>query len=119
MSNNITKFLNSRVIELSSQKIELGVMQDMQKLTDIVKNESKELRSVMPKLKSIATEAYNSPATALQNLKKSIDIFSKDAVSLGLKPSEFSSFNEAEDLYKKTNSDLDAFYKDVLKHLLK
>jgi len=29
MSNNITKFLNSRVIELSSQKIELGIVDDL------------------------------------------------------------------------------------------
>ena len=106
-------------VELASQKVELGVMQDMQKYTNILNTQVKELSNVMSQLKSIATDAYNSPAKALQLLDKSIKEFEKDATGLGLKPSEFSSYNEAVSLTKSVNSELDKFYSRVLKNLNK
>jgi len=48
-------------------------MQDMERWTANVQSTVRDLDSVMPKLKSLATEAYNSPASALQDLKKSMD----------------------------------------------
>ena len=106
-------------VNLSEINIELGVMQDVEKQTNILANEIKEISSVIPKLRTIATDAYNSPAKAIQLLEKSIKDFAKDATSLGLKPTEFGSYNEAVSLIKSSNSKLDNFYNQVLKPLNK
>jgi len=106
-------------VELKSEVIELGVMQDMQKWEQITLTQSDELVSVIPRLKTLATEAYNSPAKALKSLEDSIKLFEKDAKVLGLSPNEFKPFNEASETVKKVSTQLDKFYSQVLRPLLK
>ena len=120
MRDNILKdiYLNNKV-ELSAMDVQLGVMQDVQKNTNILTSQIKELSNVMPQLKTIATDAYNSPAKAIQLLEKSVKDFEKDAISLGLKPTEFEPYNEAVSLIKSSNSKLDNFYTQVLRPLNK
>jgi hypothetical protein len=106
-------------VELSAQKVELGVMQELEKYTNVLEGQIKEIINVIPQLKAIATDAYNSPAKAIQLLEKSVKEFEKDATSLGLKPSEFSSYNKAISLINSSNSKLDKFYSQILKPLNK
>jgi hypothetical protein len=115
----INKMTEKEAVKLDSQLVELGVMQDMQKWNDISVTQSNELKTVLPELKRIATDAYNSPAKALIELKKSIDSFETDAKSLGLNPQEFKPYTTAVSNYVKINSELDKFYNNILKSILK
>ena len=106
-------------VELSEINVQLGVMQELEKYTNILDGQIKEIINVIPQLRTIATDAYNSPAKAIQLLEKSVKEFAKDATSLGLKPSEFGQYNEAISLINSSNSKLDKFYSQILKPLNK
>jgi hypothetical protein len=116
--SEILKVLNKNV-ELKSQVVELGTMQDLEKNINIVKSEESGLDSVKSKIKSQAQSAYNDLAKPLEILKDSMSKFESDAKNLGLKPSEFGSYNQAVKLMKDSNKKLDVFYSDVLRGLLK
>jgi len=106
-------------VKLSEINVKLGVMQELEKYTNVLDGQIKEIINVIPQLRTIATDAYNLPAKAIQLLEKSVKEFEKDTASLGLKPSEFSPYNEAVSLINSSNSKLDKFYSQILKPLNK
>tara|TARA_R110000772_G_scaffold65462_1_gene146133 strand:- start:652 stop:1005 length:354 start_codon:yes stop_codon:yes gene_type:complete len=92
MSNNITKFLNSRVIELSRDKIELGLVQDLEKKVDSFESENKEVISLINKLNSFKSDFKKldkSISSSFSKLGAEADDGFKKASDLGIDTKDF------------------------------
>lgn len=108
MSNNITKFLNSRVIELSSDKIELSSVKELQKYVSILSKNISEAEKSGAAYGKAEGEMVRAWATlqkdrntfysnAFSSAPKVISEFQQKAKELGL---DVSSVKEVKELEK-------------------
>jgi chromosome segregation ATPase len=110
--------------ELSAEKIELGIMQDVQKSMNTHKQKRKslddssdrwysDLFKVRDKFSKVEVD-YKDFKSSLSDLEKFIKELENMAKELGVQPSSLDGYNEAKGLIN-TSDDMDDVYKEVKK----
>jgi chromosome segregation ATPase len=110
--------------ELANHKVELGIMQDVQKSINTHKQKRKslddntdswygDLFKIRDKFSKIEAD-YRDFKSSLSDLEKFIKEFENMAKELGISPSSFDNYNEAKALIN-TSADMDDVYKDAKK----
>ena len=110
--------------ELSNHKVELGIMQDVQKSMNTHKQKRKslddstgswydDLFKIRDKFSKIEAD-YRDYKSSLSDLEKFIKELENMAKELGIPPNSFDDYNEAKGLIN-TSADRDDVYKDAKK----
>tara|TARA_R110000823_G_scaffold239250_2_gene364471 strand:+ start:434 stop:784 length:351 start_codon:yes stop_codon:yes gene_type:complete len=97
MSNNITKFLNSRVIELSSQTIELAsvdILEAMLKESKDIYKDGVSFASEMTAFQKRSKTLNARAAALISGVNKELSEFSKQANHLGIDPTSVKAYND-------------------------
>ena len=111
-------------VELSAQKVELGIMQDLNKSINTHKQKRKSLDNssdrwyvdlfkVRDKFSKVEVD-YKDFKSSLSDLKKFIKELENMAKELGIPPNSFDDYNEAKALIN-TSDDMDDVYKEAKK----
>ena len=101
MSRNITEFLNSKKVELSSNRIELGLAEDIAKE---ISNANSDIKNYLQSATSISTLASKAATSGDAYVKTAVKIdkimttMKVKATELGLKAEDIKGYKEAEDL---------------------
>tara|TARA_R110002167_G_scaffold83968_1_gene228371 strand:+ start:122 stop:523 length:402 start_codon:yes stop_codon:yes gene_type:complete len=118
------KLFKEEKTELATQKIELGIMQDVQKSMNTHKQKRKslddssdrwysDLFKVRDKFSKIEVD-YKDFKSSLSDLEKFIKELENMAKELGVQPSSLDGYNEAKGLIN-TSDDMDDVYKEAKK----
>ena len=118
------KLFKEEKVELSAQKIELGIMQDVQKSMNTHKQKRKslddssdrwyiDLFKVKDKFSKVEAD-YKDFKSSLSDLEKFIKELENMAKELGVQPSSLDGYNEAKALIN-TSDDMDDVYKEAKK----
>ena len=118
------KLFKENKTELSAQKIELGIMQDVQKSMNTHKQKRKslddssdrwyiDLFKVKDKFSKVEAD-YKDFKSSLSDLEKFIKELENMAKELGVQPSSLDGYNEAKALIN-TSDDMDDVYKEAKK----
>ena len=118
------KLFKEEKTELATQKIELGIMQDVQKSMNTHKQKRKslddssdrwysDLFKVRDKFSKIEVD-YKDFKSSLSDLEKFIKELENMAKELGVQPSSLDGYNEAKGLIN-TSDDMDGVYKEAKK----
>ena len=111
-------------VELSAQKVELGIMQDLNKSINTHKQKRKslddssdrwygDLFKVRDKFSKVEVD-YKDFKSSLSDLEKFIKELENMAKELGVQPNSFDGYNEAKGLIN-TSDDMDDVYKEAKK----
>tara|TARA_R110000823_G_C15757827_1_gene482644 strand:+ start:187 stop:588 length:402 start_codon:yes stop_codon:yes gene_type:complete len=118
------KLAQAEKVELATQKVDLGIMQDVQKSMNTHKQKRKslddssdrwysDLFKVRDKFSKIEVD-YKDFKSSLSDLEKFIKELENMAKELGVQPSSLDGYNEAKGLIN-TSDDMDDVYKEAKK----